>query len=305
MLRIKLSNEVSHAKKFKLPIVALESTIITHGMPYPENTETALKVQHEIRQSNAVPATIAVLDGDLCVGLEDHQISDLGSRSFVSKLSRSDLAVCMAEKGTGSTTVAATMIAAYLNEIEVFATGGIGGAHMKAETTFDISADLTELSKTPVNVVCAGPKAILDIPKTLEILETLGVPVITYGQNNLPAFWSSSSNLKSPIRMDTIHEIAHAFLQRRILGIPGGQLICNPIEKIDEIPQTSISKIVTRAIKSADDKKVNGKDLTPFLLKEIFELTAGKSLKANVALILNNARLASQLSVKLKELKAS
>jgi pseudouridine-5'-phosphate glycosidase len=195
------------------------------------------------------------------------------------------------------------MIAAYLSKIEVFATGGIGGAHMKAETTFDISADLTELSKTPVNVICAGPKAILDIPKTLEILESLGVPVITYGQNNLPAFWSSSSELESPIRMDTCKEIAHAFLLRKTLGISGGQLICNPIEQIDEIPQASISKIVARAIESADDKKIKGKDLTPFLLKEIFELTAGKSLKANVSLILNNARLASQLSIELKELE--
>ncbi len=300
---IKFSDEVKHAQENNIPIVALESTIITHGMPYPDNLKTARLVENSIRKIGAVPATISVMNGFINVGMTDNQLREFSQTRDSIKLSRADLAICLSSKQTGSTTVAATMIIAKLTNIEVFATGGIGGAHPGSETSFDISADLYELSKTAVNVVCSGPKAILDIPKTLEILESLGVPVITYRQNHLPAFWSSSSEIKSPFMMDSITEIANSFIYRKKIQLEGGQLIANPVPRDFEIPQHEISIHIKEALEEADATKVVGKSLTPFLLNKIFEKTKGASLKANTALIINNAKLAAQLAISLKKLQ--
>lgn len=302
MKSIKFSTEVKKAISLNSPIVALESTIITHGMPYPKNLETAKIVEKTVRDNEATPATIAVINGTVHIGLETKQLETLSKVKTSEKLSRSDLAICLAKKQTGSTTVAATMILANFVGIKVFATGGIGGAHRGSETDFDISADLHELSKTAVNVVCAGPKAILDIPKTLEILETLGVPVITYRQDNLPGFWSKSLTIKSPSRMDSTAEIAEAFRIRQELGLSGGQLIANPIPSSEEIPWPEISKVINQSISECQKLKIKGKEVTPFLLNRIFEITNGKSLEANKALIINNARLAAKIAVNLKNL---
>ena len=229
------SSEVAAAITAGKPVVALESTIITHGMPFPQNLEVARQVENDIRASGAVPATMAVLDGTLCAGLEPEQLDMLAEARGVAKLSRADLAACMATGGTGATTVAATMIAARLAGIEVFATGGIGGVHRGAENSFDISADLMELAQTPVSVVAAGAKASLDVEKTLEVLETQGVPVIAYGQDDMPAFWSRSAGITAPLRMDSAEEIAAAHAMRGALGLPGGQLVANPIPAEAEI----------------------------------------------------------------------
>ena len=281
------------------PRVALESTIITHGMPWPKNLETARAIEAEVLNNGAEPATIAVIDGRLCVGLSDDQLEALAQAKQVAKLSRADMAVCIAKGGTGATTVAATMIAAHLAGIHVFATGGIGGVHNGADQSFDISADLQELAQTPVTVVCAGAKAILDLPKTLEVLETLGVPVMTFGQDQLPAFWSRKSTLKSPLRADAADQIAQAHLTRAALGLPGGQLVANPIPVDAEIPQSEITPIIARATQDADTHGIGGKDLTPYLLQRIFELTEGRSLEANIALVLNNAKLGAQIAQEL------
>jgi pseudouridine-5'-phosphate glycosidase len=302
MKSIKFSTEVKKARSLNSPIVALESTIITHGMPYPKNLDTAKIVEKTVRDNGATPATIAVINGTVHIGLETKQLETLSKVKTSEKLSRSDLAICLAKKQTGSTTVAATMILANLVGIKVFATGGIGGAHRGSETDFDISADLHELSKTAVNVVCAGPKAILDIPKTLEILETLGVPVITYRQDNLPGFWSKSLTIKSPSRMNSTAQIAEAFRIRQELGLSGGQLIANPIPNSEEIPWPEISKVINQSISECQELKIKGKEVTPFLLNRIFEITNGKSLEANKALIINNARLAAKIAVNLKNL---
>lgn len=302
MKSIKFSTEVKKARSLNSPIVALESTIITHGMPYPKNLDTAKIVEKTVRDNGATPATIAVINGTVHIGLETKQLETLSKVKTSEKLSRSDLAICLAKKQTGSTTVAATMILANLVGIKVFATGGIGGAHRGSETDFDISADLHELSKTAVNVVCAGPKAILDIPKTLEILETLGVPVITYRQDNLPGFWSKSLTIKSPSRMNSTAQIAEAFRIRQELGLSGGQLIANPIPSSEEIPWPEISKVINQSISECQELKIKGKEVTPFLLNRIFEITNGKSLEANKALIINNARLAAKIAVNLKNL---
>ncbi|MBT4777518.1 MAG: pseudouridine-5'-phosphate glycosidase [Rhodobacteraceae bacterium] len=302
MKPIKFSVEVKKARSLGLPIVALESTIITHGMPYPKNLETAKIVEKTVRDNGATPATIAVIEGSIHIGLESKQLETLSQVKTAEKLSRSDLATCLAKRQTGSTTVAATMILANLVDIRVFATGGIGGAHRGSELDFDISADLYELSKTAVNVVCAGPKAILDIPKTLEILESLGVPVITYRQDNLPGFWSKSLNIKSPSRMDSTKQIAEAFKIRQELGLSGGQLIANPIPSSEEISWSKISKVVVQSISECKKLKIKSKDVTPFLLNRIFEITNGKSLEANKALIINNAKLASKIAINLMEL---
>ena len=301
-LPLVLSPEVTAAKAAGQPIVALESTIITHGMPYPQNLETAKLVEETIRAAGAVPATIAVIEGTLHAGLTDEQLTALAQAKDVAKLSRADMAACIAAGGTGATTVAATMIAANLAGIEVFATGGIGGVHRGAEETFDISADLRELSETPVTVIAAGAKAILDLPKTLEVLETYGVPVIAVGQDELPAFWSRASGLKAPLRMDTAGEIARALRMRAALGLPGGQLVANPIPEGDEIPASEITPIITTALADAEAAGIKGKDVTPFLLQRIFELTAGRSLDANIALVLNNARLGAAIATELAAL---
>ncbi len=296
MIELHYSDEVAAARASGVPIVALESTIITHGMPFPQNVETARLVEAEVRACGAVPATIAVLDGALCIGLSDVQLNNLGQATDVAKLSRADMAACIAAGNTGTTTVAATMIAAHLAGISVFATGGVGGVHRGAELSFDISADLRELSETPVTVVAAGAKAILDLPKTLEVLETLGVPVICYGQDELPAFWSRSSGLPAPIRLDSAADIARAQLARRAMGLPGGQLVANPIPLADEIPASELSPVIETALAEANKNGITAKNVTPFLLQRIFELTEGRSLTANIALVLNNARLASEIA---------
>ena len=296
MMNLNYSPEVETARRDGAPIVALESTIITHGMPYPQNVETARLVEAEVRASGAVPATIAVLSGKMCIGLSDDQLGDLGQAKDVAKLSRGDLAACLAAGNTGATTVAATMIAAHLAGIRVFATGGIGGVHRGAETSFDISADLHELAHTPVTVVAAGAKAILDVPKTLEVLETLGVPVIAFGQDDFPAFWSRSSGLPAPIRLDSAADIARAQDMRISLGLPGGQLVTNPIPLDAEIPAGELVPIIQTALMDANFAGITAKDVTPFLLNRIFELTDGRSLTANIALVLNNARLASAIA---------
>jgi len=295
-LPLVLSPDVQAAKEAGTAIVALESTIITHGMPYPQNVETARIVESDVREQGATPATIAVLDGVIHVGLTDAELESLGQAKNVAKLSRADMAVCIATGGTGATTVAATMIAAHLAGIKVFATGGIGGVHRGAETTFDISADLLELAQTPVTVVAAGPKAILDIPKTLEVLETQGVPVIAYGQDTLPAFWSHASEFTAPLRLDAAADIAKSAVMRDLLGLPGGQLIANPIPAADEISVDEITPYIEQALSEAEAQGIAAKQVTPFLLQRMFELTEGRSLAANIALVRNNARLASQIA---------
>lgn len=296
MIPMSYAPEVQAAKDAGRAIVALESTIITHGMPYPQNVQTARLVEDDIRAGGATPATIAVIDGTLHIGLTDAQLDGLGQAKNVAKLSRADIAACIATGGTGATTVAATMIAAHLAGIHVFATGGIGGVHKGAETTFDISADLHELAQTPVTVVAAGAKAILDLEKTYEVLETLGVPVIAYGQDSLPAFWSATSPLPAPLRMDTADDIARSHTVRAAMGLPGGQLIANPIPAGAQIPATTLAPIIETALAEADAKGIAAKAVTPFLLGRIFELTDGASLKANIALVRNNARLAAQIA---------
>ena len=303
MSLITLSPEVAEAKAAGNPIVALESTIITHGMPFPQNVQVARQVETTIRAKGATPATIAVIDGTLYAGLTDAQLDQLAQAENVAKLSRADLAVCMSKGLTGATTVAATMIAANLEGIDVFATGGIGGVHKGAEDSFDISADLTELAQTPVSVVAAGAKAILDIPKTLEVLETNGVPVIAYQQDSFPAFWSSHSPLDAPLRMDTPTRIARAHILRGEMGIPGGQLIANPIPVHDEIPVEELAPVIAQATEEADAQGITGKSVTPFLLARIFELTEGRSLTANIALVLNNARLAAEIATEITKLR--
>ncbi len=293
---VERSGDVARAHRAGDPVVALESTIITHGMPYPQNLDTARSVEAVVREAGATPATIAVIDGRLKVGLEDDDLERFAQMRGVAKLSRADIATCIATGKTGATTVAATMIAAHLAGIEVFATGGIGGAHKGAETTFDISADLRELSETPVTVVAAGAKAILDIPKTLEVLETLGVPVIAYGQDDFPAFWSRTSGLAAPIRMDAAADIAASHRVRRQMGVSGGQLIANPIPADAEIDPAVIGPVIERATADAAAWGVTGKAVTPYLLQRIFELTEGASLTANIALVENNARLAAEIA---------
>ena len=300
MIPIAYSAEVDAARAAGDAIVALESTIITHGMPYPQNLEVARQVEADIRDAGAVPATIAVMEGTLHIGLDDEQLSKLAQSKGVAKLSRADMAACLATGGTGATTVAATMIAAHLAGIHVFATGGIGGVHKGAEDSFDISADLMELAQTPVTVVAAGAKAILDVAKTLEVLETQGVPVIAFGQDAFPAFWSAGSKLRAPLRMDDPAQIAAAHKMRGALGLPGGQLIANPIPKDAEIPAAELTPIIATAQADANRAGITGKGVTPYLLQRIFELTDGRSLEANIALVRNNARLAAKIALELR-----
>jgi pseudouridine-5'-phosphate glycosidase len=299
VLPVTYSAEVAAAKAAGKAIVALESTIITHGMPYPGNLRMAQSVEAIIRAEGAVPATIAVIDGTLHIGLEKHELEALSQRADAMKLSRADLAFAIAEKRTGATTVAATMIAAARAGIRVFATGGIGGVHRKAEESFDISADLEELARTSVIVVCAGAKAILDIPKTLEVLETKGVPVVTVGQDEFPAFWSRGSGLKSPLRLDTPSAIARFQHARQELGIHGGMLIGNPVPVENEIPREEMEIYIGRALDNAEEDGITGKAVTPYLLNSIFHLTGGRSLATNIALVENNARLAAKIAIAL------
>ncbi len=298
-LPLVLSDAVATARAEGRPLVALESTIVTHGMPAPRNIETARAVEADIRATGAEPATVAVIDGTLRVGLDAAALADLADRAAaggVAKLSRADMAVCMATGGTGSTTVAATMIAARAAGIGVFATGGIGGVHRGAETSFDISADLQELAQTPVTVVCAGAKAILDLPKTLEVLETLGVPVMAVGQDALPAFWSRDSGLPAPLRCDAPDAIARAAAMRAALGLPGGQLVTLPIPEADEIPARDLAPLIAQAQAEADAQGIAAKDVTPYLLSRLGTLTSGRTLEANIALVRNNARFAARIA---------
>jgi pseudouridine-5'-phosphate glycosidase len=295
-LPLAFTPEVRAALDAGKPVVALESTIITHGMPFPQNVQAARAVEAEVRKGGAVPATIAVMGGQILIGLTDAQLDDLGKTPDAMKLSRADLPACVALGRVGATTVAATMICAAMAGIHVFATGGIGGVHRGAETSFDISADLVELGLSPVTVVAAGAKAILDLPKTLEVLETQGVPVIAYGQDDFPAFWSRSSGLNAPLRMDDPAQIAAAQLMRARLGLKGGQLVANPIPEADEIPREEIMPVVEQALSEAEAQGIAAKQVTPFLLDRIFELTSGRSLASNIALVLNNARLAAAIA---------
>ena len=292
-----VSPEVAAAIAAGRPVVAIESTIVSHGMPWPENIETALAVEDEVRQAGAVPAAIAVVGGKLRVGLDRPTLETLAKANDVLKLSSADLAYGVMSGRLGATTVAATMIVAKLAGIGVFATGGIGGVHRGAENTFDVSADLTELSRTAVAVVCAGPKALLDVPKTLEYLETLGVPVITAGSDRFPAFWSRDSGLPTPIRLDSPAEIAGFIRARAELGLPGGALVANPIPEASEIPQSEIRPAIEAALVEAQKAGTSGKAVTPFLLDAILKQTGGRSLTANIALIRNNARLAAEIAV--------
>jgi pseudouridine-5'-phosphate glycosidase len=304
-LPLTFSPEVAAARSHGTPLVALESTIITHGMPYPQNIETALRVEAAVRAAGAVPATIAVRAGRIHIGLSTAELEGLGQATGVMKLSRADLAACLAMGRTGATTVAATMICAHLAGIDVFATGGIGGVHRGAETSFDISADLHELAATPVTVIASGAKAILDLPKTLEVLETLGVPVIAFGQDDLPAFWSRISGLRAPLRMDSAADIAAAHLMRVRLGLSGGQLVANPIPAGDEIAQNVIGPVIAAALADARAKGIAAKAVTPFLLDRIFTLTDGKSLVTNIALVLNNARLGAAIATEIVQARAA
>ncbi|WP_108837774.1 pseudouridine-5'-phosphate glycosidase [Tateyamaria sp. Alg231-49] len=299
MISLTRAPAVAAAQAAGTPLVALESTIITHGMPYPQNLEVARQVEADVRAHGAEPATMAVIEGTLHIGLDDGQLEALAQARNVAKLSRADMAACIATGGTGATTVAATMIAARLAGIEVFATGGIGGVHKGAEGTFDISADLLELAQTPVTVIAAGAKAILDIPKTLEVLETQGVPVIAYGQDDMPAFWSRSAGIAAPLRMDSAKSIAKAHAMRRDMEIPGGQLVANPIPHEAEIDRATLAPIIAQATQDADTHGITGKAVTPYLLQRIFELTDGQSLTANIALVRNNARLGAEIATQL------
>jgi pseudouridine-5'-phosphate glycosidase len=278
------------------PVVALESTIITHGMPYPQNSRMAASVEKIIADEGAVPATIAVIDGRIKVGLSNDEREALAGTSGAMKLSRADLGFAVAERRTGGTTVAATMIAAHIGGIRVFATGGVGGVHKGAEKSFDISGDLDELARTPVIVVSAGAKAILDIEKTLEVLETRGVPVVAYGSDVMPAFWSRASSFAAPLRLERPEDIAAFFNTRRALGLEGGMLIANPVSEADEIAAPEMAGYIAAAQKAAEEQRVSGKAVTPFLLAKILELTDGRSLKTNIALVENNARLAAKIA---------
>jgi len=296
-LHLNIQPEIKQALENNQPVVALESTIITHGMPWPRNVETAMAVETIIRENGATPATIAVLDGEIRIGLDAETIERLAKETDVLKLSRADLAYGLSTGKPGSTTVAATMIAAELAGIEVFATGGIGGVHMGASQSFDISADLGELGRTNVMVICAGPKAILDVEKTLEVLETEGVPVVGYNCDDLPAFWSRSSGLPVPLRLDSCEEIAKMWLVRKNLRQHGSILVNNPVPEADEIPADIMAVHIAQAIKEAGDAGISGKAVTPWLLSRILEITGGKSLETNIALIKNNAKLAAEIAV--------
>jgi pseudouridylate synthase len=278
------------------PVVALETTIVTHGMPYPQNVETATQVEAIVRAAGATPATIAVIDGRIRVGLDPDTLQWLGTARDVLKLSRADLPYAIAARKHGATTVAATMICAHLAGIAVFATGGIGGVHRGAETSYDISADLEELARTPVAVVCAGAKALLDLAKTLEYLETRGVPVIGYGTDDFPAFWSRSSGLRAPLRLDTPQEIAALVRAKTELHLTGGVLIANPIPPEAEIPGEEIAQHIDAAVTAATANGISGKAVTPYILDRLSTTTTGRSLTANIALIKNNAALAAAIA---------
>ena len=293
---LSIHEEVAEALLSKKPVVALESTIIAHGMPYPQNVETALHVEKVIRENGAIPATIACINGKIQVGLSSSQLEELATSKNVLKLSRRDLPIAISQKRIGATTVAATMIGAEMAGIKIFATGGIGGVHRGVELTGDVSADLQELGMTSVAVVSAGAKAILDIPRTLEYLETMGVPVLGFQSDFFGAFYSRSSGIPVEMRMDTPQEIADFLNAKWNLGLKGGVLISNPITEEYEIPSSEIEPVILEAVAEANALDINGKRLTPFLLGKIKDVTAGRSLETNIQLVLNNARVAAQIA---------
>ena len=298
-----VSPEVAEAIAAGKPVVALESTIISHGMPYPQNVETALKVESIIRDNGAVPATIAILGGRLKAGLTPEEIEYLGKKGHeVTKASRRDLAVLVSKGADGATTVTTTMMIAYMAGIRIFATGGIGGVHRGAETTMDISADLEELAQTPVMVVCAGAKSILDLGLTLEYLETHGVPVIGYGTKELPAFYTRKSGFAVDYELDSPAELAAAFKASQDMGLKGGMLVTNPIPEEFSMDPAVINKAIDEAIADANAQGIHGKESTPFLLAKVKEITGGDSLDANIHLVFNNARLAAQTAAELCKL---
>ena len=300
-----LSSEVASGLHAGRPIVALESTIIAHGMPWPQNVETALKVEAEIRALGAIPATVAILDGRLKAGLTHDEVERLGRGGReLAKVSRRDMPLVVARGGTGATTVAATMIIAALANVRVFATGGIGGVHRGAETSFDVSADLQELARTSVTVVCAGTKSILDVGLTLEYLETHGVPVIGYCTDRLPGFWSRDSGFGVDVRLDKPEEIAAVMKSKWQLGLDGGLVVGNPIPEQFELPRELTNRATERALHEARTQGITGKALTPFLLARVNELTEGDSLVSNIQLVMNNARLAARVAVAYAELSS-
>ena len=297
-----ISPEVEKALKEGTPVVALESTIISHGMPYPKNVETALLVEQTIRDNGAVPATICVIGGRLKAGCTKEEIEYLGKAGRkVAKASRRDLPALVARKADGATTVTTTMIIAHMAGIKVFATGGIGGVHRGAETTMDISADLEELAQTPVMVVCAGAKSILDLGLTLEYLETKGVPVIGYGTDELPAFYTRKSGFGVDYRVDSPGELAEMFTAQRELGFKGGMLVTNPIPEEYSMDKAVIDRAIDEALRQCAEQGIRGKETTPFLLAKVSELTGGDSLESNIKLVLNNAAVAAQTAAEMKE----
>ncbi|MCG7342972.1 pseudouridine-5'-phosphate glycosidase [Sporosarcina sp. ACRSL] len=293
------SKEVQEAFASGKPVVALESTIISHGMPYPQNVQTAREVEQIIRDNGAVPATIAIIDGKIKIGLSDDELEMFGNSQGVAKASRRDLAYLVATKQLGATTVATTMIAASLAGIKIFVTGGIGGVHRGAETTMDISADLEELAQTDVAVICAGAKSILDLGLTLEYLETNGVPVVGYGTDVLPAFFTRESDFKLNIRADNPETVADILRVKWDLGLKGGAVIANPIPEADAMDKSFIDGIIEDALKEAEEQNISGKDVTPFMLGKVKDLTEGRSLDANIALVKNNAVVGAKIAVAL------
>ena len=294
---IDFAPEVAEALASDKPVVALESTIISHGMPYPQNLETAQAVEQDVRDNGAIPATIAVIGGRCKIGLSPEELEYFAKGTDILKLSRRDIPYCIAKKRDGATTVSATMILAEKAGIRVFATGGIGGVHRDLAGNFDVSADLTELGKTSVAVVCAGAKAILDIPKTLEHLETLGVPVIAYGTDEFPAFYSVESGHKAPLRLDNPEDLAAFLKSKWEFGLEGGAVIGNPPEADKALAREAIEGAIDDALAEAQKKGIHGRDVTPFLLARVTQLTKGKSLEANIALVRNNARLGAKIAV--------
>ena len=296
-MRIKVNPEVQQAVEEGRPVVALESTIISHGMPYPQNVETALKVESIVREHGAIPATIGIIDGVGIVGMNAEEIEAFGKKGQeIPKVSRRDLATVIAKGSWGATTVATTMILANLAGVEFFVTGGIGGVHRGAELSFDVSADLEELARTNVTVICAGAKAILDLPKTMEVLETKGVPVLGYGTEELPAFYTRKSGIKVDARVDTPEETAAIIKAKRDLKLDGGVLITNPIPEEDSMDADAINAVIDKALAEMDEKGIKGKECTPFLLAKVAEITGGDSLAANIKLVFNNAAVGSEIA---------